>query len=81
MHVTTVRFNADQWAAIVREAERLGIAKSAFVRDAVIFYLGHRSAEDRIGRLEDRLGLLGEQVQRLALTLTRALARKVPHAG
>lgn len=72
LHTTTVRFTADQWAAIVREAERLGIARSAFVRDAVVFYLGYQTAETRISGLEDRLTALVERVQKLARALTIA---------
>lgn len=62
LHTTTVRFTADQWAAIVREAERLGIGRSTFVREAVVFYLGHQLTAARVDRLETRFGVLVRQV-------------------
>jgi len=33
-HATTIRFDADMWAAIQQHARRLGVAQAAFIRDA-----------------------------------------------
>jgi hypothetical protein len=35
-HVTTVRFDADTWAMVVAESDRLGIAHAEYIRGAVL---------------------------------------------
>lgn len=77
LHTTTVRFTADQWAFIVGEADRLGIARSAFIRDAVIVCIGRRQAEDRIGVLEARVDALAGRVERLAEIVGAVIKRAV----
>jgi hypothetical protein len=71
----TVRFTDDQWAWIVAECERLGIAKSAFIRDAVLLYLGRRQAEERIKRLEQAHAALAKRVDGLVLLVRRLMER------
>lgn len=76
MHTTTVRFTADQWAFIGSDAARLGIAKSAYVREAVVLYIGRQQAEvDRLAKLEAQYGALAQRVEWLARALTRVVER------
>lgn len=76
MHTTTVRFTADQWAFIRAECERLGIAKSAYVREAVILYMGRQQAEgDRLAKLEAQYSALAGRIETLARMLTRVAER------
>ena len=75
MYTTTVRFTTDQWAIIAREADRMGIGRATFVREAVVFYLGFQTAESRISSLEDRFAGLVERVQQMAGTVTMLTVR------
>lgn len=48
LHTTTVRFEADTWATIVAESERLGIAHAEYIRGAVLRLTGRRDLEQRL---------------------------------
>lgn len=41
MHQTTVRFGADLWEALEREAARLGVSAAQYVRDATLSRLSY----------------------------------------
>lgn len=75
MHTTTVRFTGDQWAFIVAEAERLGVARSAYIRDAVLVALGRRQVDVRLVELEARYVALAERVATITRLLTRLAER------
>ncbi|MGB7158116.1 MAG: hypothetical protein WBD40_08625 [Tepidisphaeraceae bacterium] len=62
LHTTTVRFHADTWATILAESHRLGIAHAAFIRCAVLHYIGCTVAAERIGVLERRVEALARIV-------------------
>jgi hypothetical protein len=44
MHQTTVRFGADLWRELVREADRTGVSVAQYVRDATLVRLARNSA-------------------------------------
>lgn len=74
LHTTTVRFDADAWEAICREADRLGVPRSMFIREATTARIARceqhtelRELTDRVDRIERRLTL--------ALTALRRLIR------
>jgi hypothetical protein len=75
VHTTTVRFDADTWAEIGAESERLGIARAEYIRGAVLRLLGHNATTDHIARLEHRLDTFAAQLARIATVLHRLLAR------
>jgi hypothetical protein len=41
MHQTTVRFPADLWASLEREAAQLGISAAHYIRDATLARLAY----------------------------------------
>jgi len=65
-HATTIRFDADTWAAIQQHARRLGVAQAAFIRDA---------ARAEVVRLAEREGaareLFGAELNRLHVRVER----------
>lgn len=70
-----VRFDADAWAAVCREADRLGVPRALFIRDAV---------HARVVRLEHHTELqeLASRVERAERGLTIALTalRRLTHS-
>jgi hypothetical protein len=64
MHQTTVRFGADLWEALEREAERLGVSVAQYVREAalarLVYASGKRGDEEFDLALEIALGETGE---------------------
>lgn len=75
LRATTVRLTEDQRRFVVTEAERLGIARSAFIRDAVLVALGRRQVDVRLVELERRHAVLVERVERIARLLARTVER------
>lgn len=76
MTTTTVRFDADLWAAIGLHAGRLGVGRATFIRDAVRSHLvrideRERVVRDLFGHDLDRLSRRVERVE----TFIRRLAR------
>lgn len=66
LHTTTVRFDANTWAEIVAESDRLGVAHAEYIRGAVLRLLGGAGEHDRLSRLEARCDQLAEDVSRIA---------------
>lgn len=73
LHTTTVRFDADTWATIVAESDRLGIAHAEYIRGAVLRRVGRGDVEQRLSAIERRLE---ELAGRLA-TIGRIMLRRV----
>lgn len=71
LHTTTVRFDADTWAEIVAESDRLGIAHAEYIRGAVLRLSGGAGEHDRLLRLEERCDLLTEETQQIARSIVR----------
>lgn len=72
LHTTTVRFDADAWEAICREADRLGVARSMFIREAPTARIARceqrselRDLADRVEHIERRLALAIVALRRL----------------
>jgi len=47
MHQTTVRFGADLWAALEREAAHLGLSTAQYIRDAALARLAFTEGFER----------------------------------
>lgn len=71
LHTTTVRFDADTWAEVVAESDRLGIAHAEYIRGAVLRLIGGAGEHDRLGRLEERCEQLAVDVERIARAVVR----------
>lgn len=72
LHTTTVRFDADAWEQVGVHADRLGLARSAFIRDATQARIARCEVHDEIRQLHDR-------IDRLEQFVTRAIrARRSP---
>jgi hypothetical protein len=71
LHTTTVRFDADTWAEVVAESDRLGIAHAEYIRGAVLRLIGGAGEHDRLGRLEVRCDQLAEDTQQIARAVIR----------
>lgn len=71
LHTTTVRFDADTWAVIKAESERLGVAHAEYIRGAVLRLVGRHDAEARIERVERRIDVLGNHVATIARVVRR----------
>jgi len=58
MHQTTVRFGADLWAALEREAAKLGVSAAQYIRDATLTRLayteGVRRGREQVPALPER---------------------------
>ncbi len=66
LHQTTVRFDAETWEQVGIHADRLGLHRAAFIREATQARIARSDARDEIRRLCER-------VDRLEATVTRAL--------
>jgi hypothetical protein len=77
MHQTTVRFGADLWRSLEREAARLGISAAHYVRDATLARLAYTEGL-REGRGSESLAWAaphrGELEQNVVIELDSALA-------
>ncbi len=71
LHTTTVRFDADTWAQVVAESDRLGIADAEYIRGAVLRLISGAGEHDRLGRLEERCEQLTVDVERIARAVVR----------
>jgi metal-responsive CopG/Arc/MetJ family transcriptional regulator len=71
MVTTTVRFDVDLWADIERHAERLSIARAAFIRDATRERVARISDKDQIRPLRTELGQLSSRIAAVESFLTR----------
>lgn len=71
LHTTTVRFDADTWAEVVAESDRLGIAHAEYIRGAVLRLIGGTGEHDRLLRLELQCDRLAEDVSRIARAIVR----------
>lgn len=71
LHTTTVRFDADTWAEVVAESDRLGIAHAEYIRSAVLRLIGSAGEHDRLLRLEVQCEQLAEEVQQVARAVIR----------
>jgi hypothetical protein len=77
---TTVRFDADQWSGLAEQADRLGVRRAAFIRDAVAARVATLDERDRRAALcasDDFSALLArveraEVLARMALRWARA---------
>ncbi len=79
LHTTTVRFDADTWAEVVAESDRLGIAHAEYIRGAVLRLIGGAGEHDRLLRLEVQCDQLTEEVQQVARAVVR-IARSLKAA-
>lgn len=73
LHTTTVRFDADIWAAVVAESDRLGVAHAEYIRGAVLRLLGGAGEHDRLLRLEERCAQLTDETQQIARSVVRII--------
>lgn len=67
LHTTTVRFDADTWADLTAEAERLGVGKAVYIREAT----QARIERSRPNADVDRLSARTERLERLIAVLLR----------
>ena len=77
LHTTTVRFDADTWAVIVAESERLGIAHAEYIRGAVLRHAGRAVDADlgaRLEAVEARAEELAAHVTLVARAVRRCIA-------
>ncbi len=82
LHTTTVRFDADTWAEVVAESDRLGIAHAEYIRGAVLRLIGVAGEHDRLCcGLEERCDQLGEDVSRIARAIVRIVRREEKRRG
>lgn len=72
LHATTVRFHAESWDRLGREAKRLGVARSTLIREATEAHLTRspleadlRELRDRVERIEAVLSVVVAAVRRL----------------
>jgi hypothetical protein len=79
LHTTTVRFDANTWAEIVAESDRLGVAHAEYIRGAVLRLIGGAGEHDRLLRLEVQCDQLTEEVQQVARAVVR-IARSLKAA-
>ena len=72
---TTVRFDADQWSGLAAQAERLGVRRAAFIRDAVAARIATLDERDRRAALyaSDDFGALVARVERAEVLARTAL--------
>ncbi len=54
-HTTTVRFDSDLWERLCEIADRLGIARAAFIRDATREHIARIEHTDRLAQLEEQV--------------------------
>jgi hypothetical protein len=73
-HTTTIRFDADTWGGVGRHAERFGMSRGEFVRNAVVGELARREAREQLAA-ERPLGDEVELIKRRIEVLTRHVAR------
>lgn len=66
LHTTTVRFDADTWATIVAESDRLGIAHAEYIRGAVLRLVGRGDLEQRLAAIERRIEALADRMTAIA---------------
>lgn len=79
LHTTTVRFDADTWATIVAESERLGIAHAEYIRGAVLRLVGRGDLEQRLAAVERSLEDLVGRVATIARVVRRRIQpRRAP---
>lgn len=67
MHTTTVRVDVELWEAIRRDAARLGVGISTYMRDAARERVARAELMRRVERLEartDRLEAAGRRILR-----------------
>lgn len=72
--VTTVRFDSDLWSELERHAHRLGVAKGAFIRDAVLQRVVTIAAREHVARsmFGADLEALRRRVARIEYVVERA---------
>lgn len=78
LHTTTVRFDADAWAALSAEADRLGVAKATYIREATLARVAGSGSRSELGVMQQRLASLERRVGRLAEALARSSRRTSP---
>lgn len=66
LHQTTVRFDAETWEQVGIHADRLGLHRAAFIREAT-------QARIARGDTRDEIRQICERVDRLEACITRAL--------
>jgi len=66
LHTTTVRFDADTWAELSAEAERLGVPKATYIREATVRRLGGGVAQPELAGMRRRVEGVERQLERLA---------------
>lgn len=71
MKTTTVRFDTETWADIVRQSEALGIAHAEFIRGAVRRRLGRLADSDRLEALEEGVERLTNRLDATTLLVAR----------
>lgn len=79
LHTTTVRFDADTWAVIVAESERLGIAHAEYIRGAVLRHSG-RAVDADLGRRLEAVEERAEELAARVAVVARAVRRCVAAA-
>jgi len=68
MVTTTVRFDAETWEAIEREARRRGMSKAALIRDATVAQLARVEAAALVrAELSAELEALGDLRRRVSI--------------
>lgn len=79
MKTTTVRFDAETWADIVRQSEALGIAHAEFIRGAVHRRLGRLADSGRLAAVEHDLTQVKRRLDRVT-DVVRRIATAVGHS-
>jgi hypothetical protein len=71
LHTTTVRFDANTWAELSAEAERLGVPKATYIREATARRLAAAAVQAELAAIRRRLGLLERRLGWLMTLVVR----------
>lgn len=75
LRTTTVRFDNDSWLDLCREADRLGIARSQYIREATQARVARGALADELCQLEGRVARVERVLARIVTLLRPRLSR------
>jgi hypothetical protein len=77
MRATTVRFDEDSWLDLCREADRLGVARAQYIREATQARVARAAVAVELRELEGRVARLERAVVVVVGMLRRARRRRL----